>query len=231
MNALMKIGKCFSTVGFKTEYEAPADKPIFDYPRVAERLAFATQRAWDHLNHPQNRPLIEALERDIESGNLNSERLIKAGYTHKLYEGRSEDWITFGIRFFSPEAEEFGAYAEAERLVYSSKKGIGRRIFFGIQGVEIQGLETLQNLSEDHYRVLMGLIVEKENAEFKGIRKIIIDDRPVGLLDESQEEGKVIRISTQFICRLAKDPNKFRSAPKLDNITPKPIPIEFNFKD
>jgi len=213
-SAIMTIGRCFSTVGYKPAYEAPKNRPIFDYPRVAERMALATSRAWQFLNH--NTVLLQDLDHVIRDGKLDQigSKLVESGLVPKLYEGRSEDWITFGIRFFSPEEPEYRDYREAEQKVYSTKEGVGRRIYFGISGVEIEGLETLQRLSEDHFRVLLGMIAQNEGEyDFRGIDSIRIDDSPVG---SAKLNEKTIWVSKQLLLRLAYDPNQFRTSPHLN---------------
>ena len=221
-SGLIKAGNCYSTVGYQPAYPPRRKWGVFAHPGLAQRLALATRPAWKKLNHPDNRPRLQEFERDVQNGRIESLRLHRLGLVPRFYQGRSKDWVTFGIRLFSDNDSEVRAYNEAENLVYSPAAGTGRRIFFGIQGIEVQGLDILLRLSEDHYRVLIGLLVEREGNDptFSRISTVRLDNRvSLGEMPGTQD-GKSLWISEPLLRRLAADPDQFRSSPRIGPALP-----------
>lgn len=221
-SALIKAGNCYSTVGYQPSYPPRRKWGVFAHPGLAQRLALATRPAWKKLNQPDNQAMLAEFARDIRTNNIESLRLHRLGLVPRFYQGRSENWVTLGIRLFSDNDSEVRAYNEAENLVYSPAAGAGRRIFFGIQGIEVQGLDILLRLSEDHYRVLIGLLVEREGNDptFSRISTVHLDNRvALGEMPTAQN-GKSLWISEQLLRRLAADPDQFRSSPRIGPALP-----------
>ena len=193
---LVRIGNCVSSVGYKPESSPRRKWGIFNHPRVAERLALATPRAFRDLS--RNKDLLTALDQDLREGRINVDNLILAGFVPMIYHGR-QGWLTFGIRYFNPPSVEAVNFKRAFEQVHSLEKGIGRKIFFGLLGVEAHGFE---DLSEDMYSALLGRIGHGlDDPTFENIRYFRITDLPYDSIEKTEEGAFRLLISKAMLKR------------------------------
>lgn len=216
---MVRIGNCVSSVVYKPESSPRRKWGIFNHPRVAERLALATPRAFRDLS--RNKDLLTALDRDLREGRIDVDKLVLAGFVPMIYHGRG-GWQTFGIRYFNKPSVEAVNYREASEQVHSLRKGIGRDIFFGILGVEAHGFE---DLSEDLYSALLGRIGHGlDDPTFENIRYIRIADIPYDSVEKTEDGSFRLLISKAMLRR-----ETHRYVPQPINFIPN-IPIDPNGK-
>jgi len=195
------VGSCVSSVGYKSEYSPRRKWGIFKYPQVARRLVLATPPAFRSLN--QNEILLADLNRDLRQGEINEQILMRAGFIPHFHHGGRADWVTFSIHFWYPPARELGAFNQAMEIVHSPARGVGRRILFGILGIEASGYEEL---SEEMYMALLGRVGRLYDPNFERVRFLTVTDKPNDEIIETARGD--LRLSISRI-RLQQEPARF----------------------
>ena len=146
---IVRIGVCYSGLlfGKRATHE---HRRIQDYPNILRRVAIATPRAFEHLDN--DLLLLESLSAELENTGKIEPAIIRThGLWPRLYEGRS-GWTTIGLRFFNPPAEESAPFLEAARLIQSTSRGVHRKLYMAMHGVQAEGIE---NITPDLYQAAL----------------------------------------------------------------------------
>ena len=192
---ILKVGNCYSGLLYDPK-TAPQNQGqlLYRYPRVIQRLALATERAFNDLG--RNFRLLQKLDDGIEGGKIPTDPLVLAGYVPNFYRGR-QDWVTFGIRYFNPAAQEFGDYNQAEKIILSMEKGVNRKLLFGIHGVRAIGTE---DLPEETFSKLLGRVSSYyQDPSFEGISFIRVAKVPFDSIETLQDGSKGILFSIRML--------------------------------
>jgi hypothetical protein len=195
MSGIIKIGNCYSGLLYEPK-TAPQNQGqlLYRYPRVIQRLALATERAFNDLG--RNFRLLKKLDDGIEKGQIPSDPLRLALYVPKFYQGR-QDWATFGIRYFDPPEQEYGDYHQAEKMVLSMEKGVNRKLLLAIQGVRAIGVEELPE--EIFGKLLYRVANHYQDPSFDGINYIRVAKVPFDSIETLEDGNKGIVMSIRLI--------------------------------
>lgn len=159
---LERIGNCISGVLYQPG-DNPNAKGLGRYPAVLQRMALATQKAFNELN--KNAELLKVLDQNLRLGikglDQVKEGLFLGDFDPKIYRTNREEWYVFGIRLhesvWQPGTETAEYNASEERIFSDLQQGRDRKVFLAVHGIIAEGIE---DLSESLYAAFLGRVHE-----------------------------------------------------------------------
>ena len=206
-----KVAKCYTGLLHRPTPESRQLGGLYSHPEVLRRIAVATPRALEHLN--SDITLLERLETSLADQDKIDLNIIREhGLWPISYQGH-QNWITVGIRFFDPPAQETPLYLEAIKKVQDIAPGVHRSVYMAMHGVEARGIN---GVTAETYQAALGRLFRLfEDPKHQGLRILEIAQGLPFDLTENTNEGLVVRLSATQL-----ESETYRAWPRL---TEKPM--------
>jgi len=228
LTKLDRIGNCVSGILYQPG-DSPKVKGVARHPLVVQRLALATQKAFNELN--KNTDLLAVLDQNLKLGIQGlaavKDGLVLGGFSPKIYRTGREEWYTFGIHLYESvrhPGQETADYDACEKRIFCSlQQGKDRAVFLAIHGITAEGIEEL---SEPLYEAFLGRFSSHFSPNLHSASHFQFRD-DIRFDEITTTDGKIkISISRK---QLESEPGHVGL--ELEEITPAAIPLNPNIKD
>jgi len=222
LNKLERVGNCLSGVLYQPG-DSPRVKGAARHPLVLQRMALATQKAFNELN--KNTDLLAVLGQNLQLGIKGlaavKDGLVLGGFSPKIYRTGREEWYTFGIHLYESvrhPGQETADYDACEKRIFCSlQQGKDRAVFLAIHGITAEGIEEL---SEPLYEAFLGRVSSHFSPNLHSASHFQFRD-DIRFDEITTNDGRIIvSISRE---QLEREPN--RGVSTLEEITPSSIPL------